>query len=226
MYFYVSIISSIEQMLKLNISTAVIGTADTLQSEDILFPGPWHHLVSCSVDINSSRPNSTSGRTRRDRTDTRSCVLPSAAPALSGRLLRGCSHELYAAAGVYGGRAALRCPMQFQTAMCSPTQPYAALRSPMQPSPASASMRSLAQPFVAIFHLFSQSLYIVLRCGDQLLNVIFSILSARCIEWPDFDMIRVFCRCVINVVLPDLVCCTKLMRNLITVCSAASICLF
>ena len=74
--------------------------------------------------------------------------------------------------------------------------------------------------FVAVFHLFSQSFIysIVLRCGDQLQNVTFSFLSARCIRWPSFALIRVFCRCVIDVVLLGLVCCTRLLRTLITVC--------
>ena len=38
--------------------------------------------------------------------------------------------------------------------------------------------------FVAILHLFSQSLSTVLRCGGQLQNVTFSFLNARCIRWP------------------------------------------
>ena len=46
--------------------------------------------------------------------------------------------------------------------------------------------------FVAILHLFSQSLSFVLRCGGQLLNVIFSFMSARRIWWPGFVPIRVF----------------------------------
>ena len=41
--------------------------------------------------------------------------------------------------------------------------------------------------FVAILHLFSQSLSIVLWCGSQLLNVTFSFLRARCIQWPGFE---------------------------------------
>ena len=34
-------------------------------------------------------------------------------------------------------------------------------------------------------HLFSQSLIIVLPCYGELLNVTFSFLSSRCIQWPD-----------------------------------------
>ena len=40
--------------------------------------------------------------------------------------------------------------------------------------------------FVAIFHLFSQSLSIILRFWGQLLNVTFSFLSTRCIRWKGF----------------------------------------
>ena len=50
----------------------------------------------------------------------------------------------------------------------------------------------------------------------QLLNVIFSFLSARCIRWPGFVPIRVSCRCVIDVVYLGLICCTRLIRTLIT----------
>ena len=62
---------------------------------------------------------------------------------------------------------------------------------------------------------------IVLRCGGQLLNVIFSLLSVRCIQWSGFALIGVSCRCVIDVVLLGLVSCTRLMQTLITVCSAS-----
>ena len=44
--------------------------------------------------------------------------------------------------------------------------------------------------FVAILHLFSQSLSIVLMCGGQLL-VTFSFLSTRYIWWPGFVPIKV-----------------------------------
>ena len=54
--------------------------------------------------------------------------------------------------------------------------------------------------FIAIFQLFSQSLSIVLRCGGQLLNIAFSLLSARYIQWPGFVQIRVSCCCVIDVI--------------------------
>ena len=70
-------------------------------------------------------------------------------------------------------------------------------------------------------NLFSQSLSIVLRCGSQLLNVTFSLLSGRNIRWPGFVPIRVSCR-FIDVVWLGLICCTRLIRTLITVCSAAS----
>ena len=73
----------------------------------------------------------------------------------------------------------------------------------------------------SIWHLFSQSSSIVLRCGGQLLNITFSFLSAKCIQWPGFFPIRVSCRCAIDVVWLDLVWCTTLIRTLITVCSAS-----
>ena len=50
-------------------------------------------------------------------------------------------------------------------------------------------------------HLFSQSLSIVLRCGGLLLNVIVSFSSTRGIQWPGLDLIRLSCRCVIDVML-------------------------
>ena len=78
--------------------------------------------------------------------------------------------------------------------------------------------------FVAILHSSSQSLilaFVALRCGSQLLVVTFSFLSARCIRWPGFVPIRVSCRCVIDVVWLGLVCCKRLIRTLITVCSAS-----
>ena len=59
--------------------------------------------------------------------------------------------------------------------------------------------------YVAILHLFSQSLIIALRCGGLLLNIIFSFSSTRCIQWPGFALIMVSCRCVIDVVLLGLV---------------------
>ena len=61
--------------------------------------------------------------------------------------------------------------------------------------------------FVAILHLFSQSLGIVLRCGGQLLNDIFSFSSGTCIRWPGFALIRRSYRRVIDVMLLRCVCC-------------------
>ena len=55
------------------------------------------------------------------------------------------------------------------------------------------------------------------RCGDELLNVTFSFLSASCIRWPGFVSIRVSCS-VIDVAWPGLVCCARLIRSLITAC--------
>ena len=69
--------------------------------------------------------------------------------------------------------------------------------------------------------MFSQYLSIVLRCRGQLLNVTFSVLSSICIRWPGFVLFRVSCRFVIDVMLLCWVCCTRLIRILITVCSAS-----
>ena len=76
--------------------------------------------------------------------------------------------------------------------------------------------------FVAIMHLFSKSLSIVLRCGGLLRHVIFSFSRARCIRWPGFAIIRLSCRFVIDVMLLHSVCCTRLMRTRIVVCSVRS----
>ena len=66
--------------------------------------------------------------------------------------------------------------------------------------------------YVAILHLFSQSLSIVLRCGGQLLNVTFT--SGRLCPDPSF----LLCRCFVWL---GLVCRTRLIRTLIIVCSAS-----
>ena len=55
--------------------------------------------------------------------------------------------------------------------------------------------------------------------GGLLLNVIFSFSSARCIRWPVFALIRPSCRCVIDVMLLHCLCCTKLIRTRVIVCS-------
>ena len=62
--------------------------------------------------------------------------------------------------------------------------------------------------FFAILQLFSQSLSTVLWCGVLLLNVTFSFLSTRWIWWRGF-------------VLLGLVCFTRLIQSLITVCSVS-----
>ena len=79
---------------------------------------------------------------------------------------------------------------------------------------------SLGKPlccFVSTMHLFSQSLNSVLRCLR--LNVIFTFSSAKCIRWPGFAMIRLSCRCVIDVMLLHCSCCTRSIRTRIIVCS-------
>ena len=75
--------------------------------------------------------------------------------------------------------------------------------------------------FVATMDLCSESLSIVLRCGGPLLNAIFSFSSSRCIRWPGFTLMRLSCRCVIDVVLLHCVCCTRLIQTRIIVCSVS-----
>ena len=75
------------------------------------------------------------------------------------------------------------------------------------------------------------SLSIILRCGALLRNVIFSFSSARCIRGPGFGLIRLYCRCVIDAMLYfvastyvsviDCVCCIRLIRTRIIVCSVS-----
>ena len=68
-------------------------------------------------------------------------------------------------------------------------------------------------------NFFSQSFSIILWCGGQLMNVIFSFSSVRCIRWPGFARVRVSCHCVIDVMLLDCVCLSSLIRSRIIVCS-------
>ena len=75
--------------------------------------------------------------------------------------------------------------------------------------------------FVAILDLFSQSLSIVLWCGGQLLTITFRSLSVRCVQWSDFTLIKVSCHCVIDVMLLDCACCTRLIQAQFIVCSAS-----
>ena len=51
-----------------------------------------------------------------------------------------------------------------------------------------------------------------------LLNVVFGFSRARCIRWPCFTLIRLYCRCVIHVIC---VCCTMLIRTWIIVYSVS-----
>ena len=63
----------------------------------------------------------------------------------------------------------------------------------------SVSWWTLLCCFIATMHLFSQSLSIVLMCGGLLLNLIFNYLMyCRCIRWPCFALIRLFCPAVIS----------------------------
>ena len=73
---------------------------------------------------------------------------------------------------------------------------------------------------VAIAHLFSKSVSIVLRGGGQLLNVTISFQTARCIQCPGFAPNSVYSHCVIAVMLLHCVCCTRLIQTQITVCSS------
>ena len=75
--------------------------------------------------------------------------------------------------------------------------------------------------FVATMHLFSRSLSIVLRCGGPLLNAIFCFSSAMCIRWPGFALIRLSCRCVIDVMFLHCVCCKRIIWTRIMVCSVS-----
>ena len=52
-----------------------------------------------------------------------------------------------------------------------------------------------------------------------LLNVFLSFLSPRCIRRPGFALIRLSCRCVIDVMLLHCVYCTRLIWTRIIVCS-------
>ena len=45
------------------------------------------------------------------------------------------------------------------------------------------------------------------------LNIIVSFSSARCIQWPGFALIRVSCRCVIDIMMLHCVSCTRLIRT-------------
>ena len=71
--------------------------------------------------------------------------------------------------------------------------------------------------FVATMYLFSQSLSI--RSAVWGLHAIFNFLTAKCIRWPSVALIRVSCRCVIDVMLRHSVCCTALLQTWIIVCS-------
>ena len=62
---------------------------------------------------------------------------------------------------------------------------------------------------------------IVLQCGGQLLDVTFNFSTTRCIQWPIFQLIRVYCCGVINIMLLVYLCCTWLIQTQITVCSVS-----
>ena len=56
-------------------------------------------------------------------------------------------------------------------------------------------------------------------CCIVRLNLICSCSSARCIRWPGFALIRLSFRCVVVVMLLHCLCCTRLIRTKIIVCS-------
>ena len=60
-----------------------------------------------------------------------------------------------------------------------------------------------------LFCICSQNPCMSIVRRGQLLNVIFNFLSAKCIRWPGVALIRVSCRCVIDVELLGFVCCTS-----------------
>ena len=77
-----------------------------------------------------------------------------------------------------------------------------------------------------LFHIVknTKKLYFII-IDIQLLHVTFSFLSPSYIQWPGFALIRVSFLCVIDVMWLGLVCCTRLIRTLITV-DRASICFY
>ena len=64
-------------------------------------------------------------------------------------------------------------------------------------------------------------LSIVLRCGGLLLNAIFNFSSSRCVRWPCFFLIRLSCRCVVDVMFLHCACCTRLIRTRIIISSVS-----
>ena len=75
--------------------------------------------------------------------------------------------------------------------------------------------------FVVILHLFSQSLSICSPVWGSAAVCHLQLLKRQgCIRWPGFVPIRVSC-CVIDGMWLGLVCCTRLIRTLITVCAVS-----
>ena len=70
-------------------------------------------------------------------------------------------------------------------------------------------------------HLFSQSCSIVLLCVGELLTATFSFFNSMCVRLPGIALIRVSCHYDNNVVLLNCVCCTRLIRTSIIVCSVS-----
>ena len=81
------------------------------------------------------------------------------------------------------------------------------------------SVTSLLLCIGVTFVLLRCSLIIVLWCG--VCCRMSSSAYARCIRWSGFALIRLSCCCVIDVMLMHCVCCTRLIRTRIIVCSVS-----
>ena len=78
--------------------------------------------------------------------------------------------------------------------------------------------------FVDIMYLFSNP-WVLLHRGSAA-ECHLQLSSARHIRWTDFTLIRVSCRCVIDVMLFCYVCCRRLIQTLITVYSVSLLMLY
>ena len=67
---------------------------------------------------------------------------------------------------------------------------------------------------------WSVSLWTSQCCFVATANLFFQ-LSVRCTQWPGFALIRFSCRCDIGVMLLHCVCCTRLIRTWMIVCSVS-----
>ena len=75
-----------------------------------------------------------------------------------------------------------------------------------------------------LFSIYSPNPWLLFSgVGGQLQNVTFNSSSARCIRWSIIALIRISCRCVIDVMLLGCACCTMLIQSRTTVCSVSSL---